>query len=254
MLVVVALFLLQYAGIDLVVGSLSGSVVLGAVQLLDVFAFLESQFAAGEVAPTAVLAVLPVVGLYLVFGRAFCGWVCPMDFLFSAVARCRRKARQSRVSPRLGYAVAAAFLLGALVTSTPIFTNYFSHLTNLFRMLSAAFAPAALRAGLSVLLYSGSVIALLLLLELIYPRLWCRVLCPVGKTYGLFNRVSLLRLRFAGTGCSGCQVCEEVCYMGVKIARHTAGRRLRDANCIYCGRCTEVCRVRDDVVRMGFRR
>jgi ferredoxin-type protein NapH len=251
---ILLLFLLQYAGIDLVVGSLSGSVVLRAVKLLDVFTFLESQVAAREVASTALIAVFPVVVLYLVFGRAFCGWVCPMDFLFSVATRVRRGGRPSGLSPRIGYVVAGAFLAGALLTETPVFTNYISHLTNFFRALSAAAGAWELPGSLSVLIYSASVISLLLVLELIFPRLWCRVLCPVGKTYGLFNRISLLRLRFTETRCSGCRGCEDVCCMGVEIACHAEGRELRDANCIYCGRCVEVCGGKEDVVRMGFRR
>lgn len=254
MLVVVALFLPQYGHLNVLVGSLSGSVALGAVRLLDVFAFLESQFAARELALAAVVAVLPVAGLYLVVGRAFCGWVCPMDFLFALVARGTEGGRHCRLSPRTGYAVAGAFLLGSLLAGIPLFTNYLSHLTNFFRAIGSAAGLGQLPGSLPVLVYSASAIGLLLVLEWISPRLWCQALCPVGKTYGLFNRISLLRLHLPGSGCNGCQACERVCYMGVRIAGRTTGRELRDSNCIYCGRCVEACRENDDVIRMGFRR
>ncbi len=254
MLAVFALFVLQYAGFDLIVGSLSGSVVLGAVSLLDVFAFIESQSAAGTVALSALVAVLPVVALYLIFGRAFCGWICPMDFLFSVMGRLRPKRASALISPRVGYVVLALLLGAALLTRIPLFSTYFSHLTNLFRAMGAALGPGGIEAALSVFLFSAAAIAALLVLELISPRLWCRVLCPVGKTYGLFNKISLVRLRLGGRGCSGCRGCDDACYMGVRVACRTDGEELRDLNCIYCGRCVEACAAKDDVVRMGFRR
>ncbi|MCK7502811.1 MAG: 4Fe-4S binding protein [Desulfobacterales bacterium] len=106
----------------------------------------------------------------------------------------------------------------------------------------------------SVVLYSGAIIAGLLVLEAMLPRLWCRVLCPVGRLYGIFNKISLLRLSFAEGKCARCNICDQVCYMGVEIARHTDEGGLRDSNCIYCGRCVEGCETRGKLVKMTFRR
>lgn len=255
MLGVFGLFLLQYLRIDWLVGSLTGSVVFGAIGLLDVFAFVESQLAGRGVTVVALLAVLPVIGLYLLFGRAFCGWICPMDMLFSGVGYLRRgRGARWQVAARWGYLFAGVLLLAALLLEVPWFSRYLSHLTNIFRAIGSAVLLGEAPAASGILLWSLAMLALLVLLESLMPRLWCRVLCPVGKTYGLFNRVSRLRLRMTGARCSGCLACEAVCYMGVDIARQAGQGSLRDANCIYCGRCQQACGSMDGVIGLGFRK
>lgn len=252
MLLVFALLVMQYFGSSILVGSLTASVFLGTIKLLDVFAFVETQLAARSLTLTAVLAVTPVALLYLVFGRAFCGWVCPMDFLFSLVSRHQRK--ETGMPLRLGYYLAGALLFIALVGGFPLFSQYLSHFTNLFRALGAAFAPEMGAATVQVALVSAAVLMALLVLEFFFPRLWCRIFCPVGKTYGLFNRISLLRLHFSQRQCSGCRRCEEVCYMGIPIMDRECDSAIRHPNCIYCGRCQDVCANQANAVRMRFAR
>lgn len=265
MLGVLLLFLLQFARIKALVGGLSGSVAVLFVTLIDVFAFAESLAASRDVAEAALTAVLPALALYLIVGRAFCGWICPMDFLYELVDRAKSRVRPSAggerrqkgsgPSPRLGYLIAAGLLLISGIAGAPLFTAYLSHLTNFFRLLTTGVAaPLGLPMEPSVLVFSAGVIAALLLLELAFPRLWCRVLCPVGKTYGLFNNVSLLRLAVAGGTCEHCGLCDEKCYMQVNIAARTGAPSIRDGNCIYCGRCAEGCAAKGKTLALTFRR
>ncbi len=250
---VLLLFALQFLGVGLLVGGLSGSSAFWLVRLLDPFAWLESVAGSRHLALTGLLAVLPVALLYLVFGRAFCGWVCPMDWLFAGIDRfARPPGRYPR--PQLGLVLAGLLLGASLLAGLPLFSNYLSHLTNFFRTLSglALFASGA-PVSFSVIGFSLAVILALLLLEILWPRLWCRVLCPVGKTYGLFNRISLLRLGAVPRGCNGCGRCDQVCYMGVDISgRLRKNGTVRDGNCIFCGRCQEACEGEGRVVRLGF--
>ncbi|MCK7502822.1 MAG: hypothetical protein MZV70_01140 [Desulfobacterales bacterium] len=71
------------------------------------------------------------------------------------------------------------------------------------------------------------------------PSLVQGPLCPVGRLYGIFGKVSLLRL-FTGGTCARCSLCDQVCYMGVEIARHADEEGLEDGNCI-CSRCDRGC-------------
>ncbi|MFH7326537.1 4Fe-4S binding protein [Desulfurivibrio sp. C05AmB] len=256
MLAILGLFMLQYFEVKLLVGSLTGSTLLGQVKLLDVFAFIEISAAAKGVSLIMLTAVLPVALLYLVLGRAFCGWVCPMDLLFSLVDKLRPgdKPAQPPLRPQAGYWLAGGLLLAALVTSLPLFTNYLSHLTNIFRTIAGGvFLAADLPVEPAVIAWSLLTLLALLILQYFYPRFWCRVLCPVGKTYGLFNQVSLLKLRFNRGDCEGCELCEHKCYMGVKIVRNLDQGKLRDPNCIYCGRCVEGCRHKGRLIRMSLK-
>lgn len=254
---IIILFILQFLKIKVLVGGLTGSVAVWFVKLIDVFAYFESLVASKDFTTTAFIAVLPIIGIYLIFGRAFCGWVCPMDFLYEMVDKIRGNRqwaigdRVKNISPKIGYGIAGVLLIVSALVNIPFFTNYISHLTNFFRMLTGGvFFVLDLPVEPSVLVFSMGVIFVLLFLEYLFPRLWCRVLCPVGKTYGLFNKISLLKLKFVEGECGQCNLCEQVCYMNVKIARHIDKPSLRDINCIYCGRCVEGCETKGRLIKM----
>lgn len=254
---IIMLFLLQFLKIKVLVGGLSGSLAVWFVKLIDVFAYFESLIASMDFTITALFAVLPIAVIYLVFGRAFCGWVCPMDFLFEVVDKIRGDRqwtmddRIKRISPKVGYVILFGLLVVSGLISIPFFTNYISHLTNFFRFLTGSvFIALNLPAEPAVLAFSGGMIFLLLGFEYFFPRFWCRVLCPVGKTYGLFNKVSLLKLKFMEGECGECNLCDQMCYMNVKIARNIDRPGLRDTNCIYCGRCVEGCETKGRLIKM----
>ncbi len=251
---IIMLFLLQFVRIKILVGGLGGSVAVWFVKILDVFAYTESLTASGDFTLAAFGAVVPVLGMYLILGRAFCGWVCPMDFLFEVIGKTGRKPRKTpNISPVWGYAVVGSFLIASGVMGVPVFTNYFSHLTNFFRFLTGTVSfGLGFPVEPEVIVFSGGTIAALLVLEYFFPRFWCRGLCPIGRIYGLFNKVSLLRLAFTEGVCGECSLCDQQCYMGVKIARNIDRSSLRDVNCIYCGRCAEGCATKGKIVSLRF--
>jgi ferredoxin-type protein NapH len=258
---IMLLFLLQFLKIKVLVGGLTGSLAVWFVKLIDVFAYFESLVASKDFTTTAFIAVLPIIGIYLIFGRAFCGWICPMDFLYEMMDKLRGNRqwaignRIKRISPKIGYGIAGVLLVVSALVNIPFFTNYISHLTNFFRFITGSvFLALDLPFEPSVLAYSGSIIILLLGLEYFFPRLWCKVLCPVGKTYGLFNKISLIRLKFVEGECGECNLCEQLCYMNVKIARYIDRPDLRDTNCIYCGRCVEGCETKGRLIKIGFKK
>ena len=257
MLAIIVLFLLQFFRVKILIGGLTGSLALWFVKLIDIFAYLESFVASREFTTIAFLSVLPIVSLYLVFGKAFCGWVCPMDFLFELVVKLRNKEQGTRVkgqgiwNPKIGYSFAGMFLIASGILGIPIFTNYLSHLTNFFRAISSGvYLTFTFPAEPVVLYFSVAVIFSLLVLEYFSPRLWCVVLCPVGKIYGLFNKISMLRLKIFEGNCGECNLCEHVCYMNVKITPYLDQTSLRDTNCIYCGKCVEGCDTKGKLIKM----
>uniref|UniRef100_A0A832GL91 4Fe-4S binding protein n=1 Tax=Caldimicrobium thiodismutans TaxID=1653476 RepID=A0A832GL91_9BACT len=253
LLIVLTLFILQLFRVKVLVGGLSGSLLISWIKLLDPFAYLESLLASKNFNLQTLWAVLPVLLIYFIFGRSFCGWICPMDLLFGLLDRLKVPYRFSiaqRISSSLGFLVFFSFLGLSFFFSLPLFTNYFSHLTNFFRAITGIyFFLFDLPVDLSLLVYSLSLILFLLIMELILPRFWCRILCPVGKFYGLLNKVSLLHLRYKEGECFHCRLCDRQCYMGVNVSQNVGKGKLRSQDCIYCGNCVEACETKGKIVK-----
>jgi ferredoxin len=91
---------------------------------------------------------------------------------------------------------------------------------------------------------SGTLVAVVffgaLALNLIYPRFYCRVLCPLGALLGWLARFSLFRISRNPDACRGCkegfQSCGAECYG----AAEPQGI-VRTSECMVCLNCTVTC-------------
>jgi polyferredoxin len=68
-------------------------------------------------------------------------------------------------------------------------------------------------------------------------RPFCRVICPIGAVYSVFNKGSLMHLTFPGReACTNCGICRRVCPMN--IDPHENQNQLE---CIRCNECVSAC-------------
>lgn len=78
-----------------------------------------------------------------------------------------------------------------------------------------------------------TILGLVLAAMFIKWRPWCSLFCPLGAIFGLFNRFSLVVLRFEGDNCRSCGACDKMCKYGVLPAKS-----LNNSRCIRCLECT----------------
>ena len=76
----------------------------------------------------------------------------------------------------------------------------------------------------------------IVLLSIRYYRPFCKYLCPLGALYGLFNPVSLYRLRVDQSECVHCGKCQQVCGMDIPV-----WEKPNSIECIRCGSCKASC-------------
>ncbi|HYG58592.1 MAG TPA: 4Fe-4S dicluster domain-containing protein [Symbiobacteriaceae bacterium] len=225
----VLLLLSPLAGLTVYLGTYSASLLLGMLHLADPYAALQVG-----VVPLAV-AALPVVLLNLVFGRVFCGWVCPLGFLLEGVDWLRRRLglRERALPPWARWPLAGTLLALSLLAGQPLF-EWLSPQANLARLFLFGLAWEAL------------VIPLVALADLLlYRRLWCASLCPAGVTYGLIARAGALRVALDREKCHRCGDCLNACPQGRAVLTPAVSGRgapaaVPDA-CISCGECIDVC-------------
>ncbi|HHF2976791.1 TPA: quinol dehydrogenase ferredoxin subunit NapH [Vibrio diabolicus] len=234
-LTIIALFM---AGPTLgaLTGNLSSSMLLDAVPLSDPLILLQA-LATGHVPEfNALLGVVIVVVFYAILApRAFCAWVCPLNVVTDLAAWLRRKLNikaSYRWSPTIRYWLIPVLMLGSALSGAILWT-----------WLDPV---AALHRGLVFGMGAGWVlIALVFVLDLLLVEHgWCGHLCPLGATYGVIGRKSLLRVTAVRReDCTKCMDCFYVCPEPEVLRQplKEGDRRVMDQNCISCGRCLDVC-------------
>ena len=229
---------------------------------------LEAIFGSWAFVPRVLFCLAVVVIVALVFGKAFCSWVCPVaplsDLLRGKKARekdeCERTQAAHRVLERWSdtnaaqaekhkpfrsrvdgrHVVLAGSLASAAVCGFPVFCLVcpigltFASAIALYRLIGFN-EPA-----IEVLVFPA-----LLVLELTVLRKWCHRFCPVGALLSLLSRGNRtfkphvdasMCARHAG---SSCAACAQACPEHIDPCADLGDRSL--AECTRCGACVNTC-------------
>jgi MauM/NapG family ferredoxin protein len=86
--------------------------------------------------------------------------------------------------------------------------------------------------------FIGLFFLLILFLNRIRPRFWCRVLCPLGALLGVCSKYSMVRLKKSDDKCNHCGICTRNCQGAASCEPGTAWQ---STECLLCLNCWEVC-------------
>ncbi len=249
---VLALFLLgPWAGIWIIKGNLSSSLLLDTIPMTDPMLFLQ-MLAAGffGIWIDAIIGAAIVLLFYMVVGgRVFCSWVCPVNLVTDFAFWLRRKlgikgglvfSRSTR------YWVLGIVMIVAAITGTLAY--------ELINPVSLLHRGLFFGMGAGWLL----VIGIFMFDFAVSKRGWCTHLCPMGAFYALISPFSQIRVRAdARADCDDCGECFVVCPEAQILPPilHPKSPDIApvvlDTVCTNCGRCIDICHV--SVFRFGSR-
>ncbi len=192
------------------------------------------------------------IAVTVIFGRAWCGWVCPLGTLLDLVpARKGKKARLSR-HWRLGKYVLFTLVVGAALLGHlgPMVLDPVTVITRPLQEIARPFYGAdSLARNVGPELGRGYIraVALLSLLPLIGVlalnaigrRTWCRTLCPLGGLLALFSKAPGIRRVVDAGACTSCARCARDC--PTDAIERTEGFASSAAECTVCMQCAEEC-------------
>jgi len=190
--------------------------------------------------PLLLLVAFTVVTT-LLWGRVFCGFLCPFGAIQDALERVvpRRfrfepSARTHERGARIKYGVLAVVVVPALAGSDSSLFQY-------FEPFGTVFFPSR-----SLVLWT--IAAAVLVASASVPRFYCRYLCPLGAALAIGSVLSPFRIGRVEQ-CSHCKVCEQQC-----PTRAIRGARVDFKECVRCNHCEIALAQRAGVCRHDMER
>lgn len=248
----------------------------------DPLIFITTILSAHAVQKAFYLSLI-TIAITLILGRVFCGWVCPLGTLNNIVGSFKkwRPNTTNKNWYRVKYYI-LIFLLASALFSLQL-VGIMDPISLIIRSLSVSIYPifnysaratfdAIYNSGIkgivdvSEAIYSvlkktvlsfqqpfyvqsafiGTLFLLILGLNLVEKRFWCRYLCPLGAFLGILSRFSILK-RSVSEGCTSCGACANVCQGNASPDKK---EEWRDTECFYCWNCDDVCP--QNAVSFGF--
>jgi ferredoxin-type protein NapH len=196
-----------------------------------------AQFGALHVFPFIAIGLLVAVGAF--FGTLICGWACPFGLLQDLTAKVP--------TPKFDLPKYTGYFRYVMLIGTVLAIPYFfgeSHPLFVCRICPAGALEAAVPtmagqaiAGQQVVWPNAiklTILVVFLIAIFFMKRPWCRVLCPLGAIFSLFNRISAFFLRFNADKCTHCDRCHKLCEYGIEPEKTP-----NDLHCIRCLECTQ---------------
>ena len=162
---------------------------------------------------------LASVVLALIFGRFFCGWICPINTVMRVITKFKRKLKIKSISVPT-FLKSSVFRFGFLI----IFFAVFSFVMVTGKKLPVLPALFILGVGLT----------------LFFPEsLWHRYLCPYGTILSFTGSRSKKSLHIDSENCIQCGSCFDIC-PGEAI-REWEVHAIEKKECLLCLDCVTHC-------------
>ena len=233
---------------------------------LDPLAALTTMLASRQIHLPMLCSLITVATAFL-FGRFFCGYVCPLGTLIDLSKQLfpRKKTlpgeNSSARHPK--YFILLALVVCCLLGFNLVYwLDPIAFVTRVYTLLLYPFVFLLLNSGLDALrplaaqlqlvtlshkqfmqpLFYLNVITLIIFAGVLFlnffgERFWCRTICPLGALLSVFSRRGIFK-RQVNDACNRCMKCLRECPMAAipKEPEETAA-----AECIQCLHCSAIC-------------
>ncbi len=229
-------------GVWITKGTLASSLTLDLLPLTEPLVAVQSLLAGHWLETSALVGAGLLLAAWLLLGRVFCSWVCPINLVADAAHWLRRRLGIKDTLPLsrgTRYWVLGGVLLTALASGT-IAWEFVNPVTLVHRGLVFG---TLFTAGLGL-----AALAAVALFELAVEHGWCGRLCPMGAFYALTGVKALPRVSAENRDqCDDCLDCFKVCpephviSPALRGAKRGLGPMILNPECTTCGRCIDVC-------------
>jgi len=209
------------------------------------------------------------------FGRIFCGWICPFGFVQDVIhyLTSSKNFIKSSLHSRLKYIKYIIAVFSILIFIGWAYLDSINQLNSLAStygrgvalMPYTSFSPDATLFGTLLFIFSLGILPnsigsffssfnaaifiryLILILVLLacsrVTRFWCRYVCPMGAINATFSTRSALGIYRDVGKCDDCGICNKICPVQIDVVNAKLGR-IDSKECIMCFECVAACHTR----------
>jgi len=195
-----------------------------------------------------VAMLIGVLGITILAGKAFCGWLCPVglinEFLYKAGRRLpwlrqwSVPLRWDRTLRLLRYPVLIVMTVLTWKAGELLLRGY-----DPYFLIFSGFGHGSLG------VISWITLVVILLAALVIPMFWCRALCPLGAVMDALSRFGILRVERNSEACTSCGACDQACLQRLSVSDRPS---VASIDCTRCLDCTTVCPTDALAVRPGL--
>lgn len=190
------------------------------------------------------------IGLLLLFstlfGRVICGYACPFGFFQELLY----KIPTIKLKPNfkylkyLKYLILVVFVIGIPIIISiegqsagyPAFCKYICPQGTISGGL-LMISNKSLRMMFGNTFFLKLFILIIIIASAIFIfRPFCRIICPLGAIYGLFNSIAIVRINVDNSKCVGCNACKNACPVMLDPTKEC-----NSTECVRCGKCISSC-------------
>ncbi len=202
--------------------------------------------------PAGFFIFLAIVLVSLVFGKAFCSWLCPIGTISELIGdfgdKIMKKIFKIKTPLRLpkwidyplrsikylllGFLFYAVFYLMNTVALEAFLNSPYNQVADL--KMYKFFADLSQSAII--------ILAVLFVLSIFIRNFWCRFLCPYGALLGLVSILSPNKIKRNPISCIDCGLCNKACPSAIKVDKV---KTVISDECSTCLSCVDVCPVAD---------
>ena len=224
-------------GINFLTGNLSSSLLLNTVPLSDPYAVLQMAVAGAIISADILLGAFIIsIFYFIVGGRAFCSWICPVNMITDLANYLRRKFGFNQIQKKQP----ASRNIRYWVIAISFVISFFMGIAAFELISPISMIHRGIIFGLG---FGWATIVIIFLFDLfVLKNGWCGHICPLGGFYSLVGRFSLIRVHHNADNCTACMKCKEVCPENQVLHMITkTSIPVLSGECTNCGRCVEVC-------------
>jgi ferredoxin-type protein NapH len=176
------------------------------------------------------------------FGRAWCGWVCPVAGLSEVGMTINNRVVNRKKLRIIRYAIFiiwTSILITMLLLAGGIKSINPLHLTE---------NVISVDSPIKFITYYFVLALLFFATILVGRRGACQSLCwmapflTAGYQVGRFLKVPQLRVYADQNSCVNCGACDKICPMSIPVATDLKVGRIYTSDCILCGECADGCK------------